>query len=152
MQIKTCVCCGAQQVGTKFQYDDGTLSTITKDHIVLWSLTYKNKDNTNAMCERCNSLRANRFAEQDEFIDWFRSGVQELPVRNFSYLKEVPKEVFDNYPKRVQNKLKAYFKGEEVSEPKPTSQMTGEVTVNGVVYIEFTHPVYGKSLVMKGTL
>lgn len=89
--MKRCVCCGARQ-STNIKYfilSSGRRSRVTRDHILLKSLGgASDNTNLNYMCHHCNQLRGNLFAEQKEFMDWFKSGEPLPEKKNFSYIHE----------------------------------------------------------------
>lgn len=139
-----CVCCGAKRHDRhNFVLEDGSLSRITKDHIVLHSLCGNDKtSNLSVMCERCNSLRSDKFAEQKEFIDWFHSeNRNEKPPRNFSYIKGT--KGFKRHRSDVSVELLAKPKVKPIAESKSILIRTFER--DGRFFNVYKHPIFGIS-------
>lgn len=148
-----CACCGIPQVSQKyFQKLDGTLVVYTVDHDTLRSLGGSNSfDNLVSMCYDCNQTRSNLFAELQQFIDWYWSDTP-LPVnKNFSYLNENPNYLTRNKVVNSSTKNKKAtndeFKNIPVLVSKNKSVPTRIVQMNGSMYQEYSHPLFGKSLI-----
>lgn len=153
-----CMCCGIPQVSHQyFIKADKTLVQATVDHVLLKSLGgSSNQQNLVLMCYDCNQLRANHFAELDEFIDWYWSGEEKIPERNFSYLNKNPK-------RKSKKRYRFTFGQEPVQETKrtvtvepvnaPVLEKKHEsipldiVEMNGVKYRHYKHPLFGNSLI-----
>ena len=138
-----CVCCGIPQISSKyFQTFNGKLVLHTVDHDLLRSLGGSNSvDNLNSMCYDCNHMRGNMFAELQQFLDWYNSGEEYPKFKNFSYLYENPNRV----------RARASVVKKEVTAPVLVSQNksvpTRIVVIKGIQYQEYTHPMFGKSLI-----
>lgn len=132
-----CACCGIPRVNQSyFLKPDGTVSKSTVDHMLLKSLGGSSlQTNLIPMCFECNQLRANIFAEFDEFIDWYWNGPNELPERNYSYLTDNP------------NKIKKPLIKMPVLKSKNLSKEVDVVIISGIKYKEYNHPLYGTSLI-----
>ena len=146
--MNKCVCCEIPLQG-KGNHQS------TMDHILLRSLGGPtDMTNMNYMCRQCNSMRGNNFAEQEEFIQWYYS-FEKMPARNFCYLHEKPrnkkhkasKTSFLRLGKRQNKSCKEGNKDVLCSSSK-----VNDVLVDGVVYVEYQHPVYGKSMIKKDTI
>lgn len=143
-----CMCCGIPQVSQQyFIKADKTLVKATVDHVLLKSLGgSSNQKNLVLMCYDCNQLRANHFAELDEFIDWYWSGEEQLPARNFSYLNENPKS-----KKRYRFTFEPVQEKPAINPPvlekKHESIPLDIVEMNGVKYRHYKHPLFGNSLI-----
>lgn len=151
-----CMCCGIPQVSQQyFIKADKTLVKATVDHVLLKSLGgSSNQKNLVLMCYDCNQLRANHFAELDEFIDWYWSGVEKIPARNFSYLSENPKKkkhyrfTFGAEPVNTKPwKTAVNPHVPIVLEKKHESIPLDIVEMNGVKYRHYKHPLFGNSLI-----
>lgn len=125
----SCVCCKARQSRKDKKYfilETGELSRVTRDHVLLRSL---GGEEIKYMCDRCNTLRGNYFAEQDEFVQWFRESPNKIrPTRNFSYIKD----------KHILPRTERYSDG---STELPVYQLKDGM------YREYIHPLFGKSLI-----
>lgn len=149
-----CMCCGIPQVSRQyFIKADKTLVQATVDHVLLKSLGgSSNQNNLVLMCYDCNQLRANHFAELDEFIDWYWSGEENIPERNFSYLNENPKRkkryrfTFGPAPVQETKPCKIAI-NTPVLEKKHESIPLDIVEMNGVKYRHYKHPLFGNSLI-----
>lgn len=160
-----CACCGIPQVSPKyFQKLDGTLVRHTLDHDKLRSLGGSNSiDNLVSMCYDCNQTRADLFAGLQEYIDWYWSDEPLPKVKNFSYLREKPKstEVFVKRGASVKRsgsflRLNKGFVDKSsnksadnipVLPSQNKSVPTRIVEMNGVMYQEYKHPLFGTSLI-----
>lgn len=166
-----CMCCGIPQVSVRnFQKNDGTLVRSTVDHVLLRSLGGANTvDNLVLMCHDCNQMRGNLFAELDEFIFWYWSDTPLPKEKNFSYLRDSPRTRRHKFtfngnnfvrvsrsldeinevtkPIRVQKNMDSSQKI-PVLEPKSSqSVLIGTVEMNGYVYEQYKHPLFGTSMV-----
>lgn len=160
------MCCGIPQVSVRyFMKNDGTQVRSTVDHVLLRSLGGANTvDNLVLMCHDCNQMRGNLFAELDEFIFWYWSGEPLPKEKNFSYLRDKPgtskhRFTFNNVSSSVNNerkdtkiRVKNYNTKDVLSipvlEPKSSqSVLIGTVEMNGYVYEQYKHPLFGTSMV-----
>ncbi|AQW89048.1 putative HNH endonuclease [Erwinia phage pEa_SNUABM_50] len=148
-----CMCCGIPQVSNQhFLKPNGKPVQVTSDHVLLKSLGGSAKaENLVVMCYDCNQLRANLFAELEQFIDWYWSG-KELPTeKNFSYIKDNPKYkrnyrfTFETPEKHVTHKTPSSTG--VVLPSKNTSVPLNVIVMNGVKYQEYKHPLFGNSLI-----
>lgn len=109
-----CICCGRgkRESDKHFEYShekglnlffkhNWKSVMLTVDHDLLSSLggiaqTY----NLNIMCEECNNLRGNSFAQVEEFIYWFNHPKRKpITQKNFSYIdgRQGEREKFKPY-------------------------------------------------------
>jgi hypothetical protein len=103
------------------------------------------------MCYDCNQTRSNLFAELQQFIDWYWSD-KPLPVKkNFSYLNENPNYLTRNKVVNSSTKNKKTTNDEVKKIPvlvsKNNSVPTRIVQMNGSMYQEYLHPLFGTSLI-----
>ncbi|SOK59323.1 hypothetical protein [Yersinia phage fHe-Yen9-03] len=144
-----CMCCGIPQISRQFfKTHDGKLVQATVDHVVLRSLGGSSEaENLVMMCYDCNQLRANLFAELNQFIDWYWSD-DELPrTKNFSYLKDNPKYKHKFTFNKTYTKHKSPSSVGIVLPSKNSSVALNVIEMNGVKYQEYKHPLFGNSLI-----
>lgn len=150
------MCCGIPQISNKFfMKEDGTKVQATVDHVLLRSLGGPNtEDNLVIMCYECNQLRSNLFAELDEFIHWYWSGEPLPKEKNFSYLYKYKrnKNRFENYTFKGNTFVKSSAKlinhstnNIPVQKSKTESVLVRTIEMNGYMYNEYKHPLYGTS-------
>ncbi|AMM44091.1 HNH endonuclease [Pectobacterium phage vB_PcaM_CBB] len=167
-----CMCCGIPQESPRFFVkEDGTKVRVTVDHVLLRSLDGPNTaDNLVLMCHDCNQMRGNLFAELSEFIDWYWSDTPLPKEKNFSYLrgKHRVNSKFDRYTFKGNNFVKSSTRILDendntiriqqkninskqvipVLKPKSSSSvLIGTIELNGYVYEQYKHPLFGTSLV-----
>lgn len=145
--MKVCVCCKARQSNLikYFKHSSGKLSRVTLDHIVLKSLGgSSSSDNLNYMCEDCNTLRGNMFAEQAEFIAWYHSGEPMPSSKNFCYIRE---QTYKSNQARQDQKIReANIRSKVVGLPsKGSSELIKVDIIEDVVYLTYKHPTFGIS-------
>lgn len=144
-----CVACGAVAVSSTVMYnhEKGTYVQKTRDHMLLKSLGGGDSgENLACMCDKCNFLRANKFAEITEFLAWFRAGQPALPFkRNFSYLNRD----FIHFEKPEYAYLKeGMTKGMcevPLLKPKTKSVFVRRYTNDKGTFEVYKHPLFGES-------
>ncbi len=136
-----CPACGIPRVSDKYFQDSfGKLVRCTADHNLLHSLGGSNTaENLTVMCEKCNTLRSNWFAELPEFLEWFKlNGATRPPEKNFCYINQ---HIYDSYWYIRTCAEDKKLKSKNLSVPGETFLR------NGVMYRRFKHPVFGESTV-----
>lgn len=144
-----CVACGAVAINNTIMLNHQTGKYVqkTRDHMLLKSLGGTDtEDNLACMCDKCNFLRGNKFAEITEFLAWFRAGQPAMPFkRNFSYLNRN----FIHFDKPEYAYLKdCMMKGMNevpVLKPKTKSVFVRRYTNDKGTFEVYKHPLFGES-------